>query len=298
MPSIVNKNDKVLVEESPERFDVIDAREVARYERPKIRPIPKPGDMPITEAFRIITDDVIELLESHQRNQEKHDYIMSLLEDPTQNLSYIIAQGKGVIKPIDASAQIKNKQLYYFVQNGVLGSADYHLSRNASLHPFEEWMIADDLKLAARGSAPKTLESAVKQYISSMPKYEDLNNQRQSEIVNNIRHEAENLEYGQKFILIIGSDHIERKEINLLDALKRARIKYAAFVPDEEDSVLKHRIQSKQTGSNAGLGMKYLEEELFDFYLQERVKEGAPHYSGNFKGMAERMRAYVSAASK
>lgn len=205
-------------------------------------------------------------------------------------LRQLAQEHRGTVVPIDAARAIKNEQIYHNVRDFTLRSACAHSSDGFNnLHPFEQWVLRDDLQLISAETTQGEIPNVIVRYMGDMPPYNDISEQRQRAIIENIVTQVQPVGAYQRAVLILGSWHVTRETPSLLAALEWRKIGYLAFVPDEIAVLREPHAPPLTDVERIRIGLLYLQDSLCDHYVQERIWEGVTPYRGTFTGMAERI---------
>jgi len=263
LPYLVNVQDKVLIESSPERWG-----------------------------------DPLDLVTFAKRPWEVQEDLMDRLSPyngGSWGSSLIIAR-KGNIVPVDASKELKQKRMFTSVRGLALSAAYKQLENGEDLNPFLDWMIYEDLQLTSREQ--ENVQEVILNYINSLPSLENLMQERQRALIDNILREVRDTKQGQKCVLVIGNMHFNGfGDLSLKNILEKNRIGYAAFEPDVEwakeskdaleDKPLKYTSQLTPE-EREEISIRYFIEDLIrDWYVKDRVAEGASPFRGSYAGLRE-----------
>ncbi|HIH43499.1 TPA: hypothetical protein HA246_07720 [Candidatus Woesearchaeota archaeon] len=206
-------------------------------------------------------------------------------------------RGHGRRIPIDSTSEVKNRMLYSIIRTDILKSAIRSIERGEQLHPFQVWMIYDDLSLCSPNDNGN-LSSVINRYLVSAPNLDDIEYERQRQIVANVTKVTGSKPVGERHVLVIGAAHIsEYPEASLSDSLEHRSIRYFAFLPnwDLQNEVMldtgAQRLDLESTRQSTQRRLQnseYVAEKLVPWYLSLRNQEGV-HYTGTLKGLAERL---------
>jgi len=204
----------------------------------------------------------------------------------------VIYGSRGIIQPIDASEQVRFEALDIGFQHMFLRLANYQIVKKKKVHPFIQWLLYDDLKIAAREDNVIKVLSQVSNYLSELPKRKEIDIKRQKEIVNNVVVQVKNHTF--KNYLILGGKHVtEYAEAPLLERLEQEGITYAAFLPEKTRLNLafkrKFRKRKKSVQGLYDVDSDYVVNNLIDGFISGRVEKGAPKYAGTLDGLADEL---------
>jgi hypothetical protein len=249
LDNLVKKDDIAMIEQSPGTNDV-DARKLESLDN---------------------LEEKAKLFFGFQKNME---YMVPL-----------IAKSKGVIVGVDQAEDGKDGVLTNMVERTVLDQVRIGLElKHLSKHPFIEWMLYDNLKIAKKGASVKDLSKAVQEYYAKVEHKADVSSyNRQQAILDNVSMHVKSVPQGSRCFLTIGLAHINQDTPNMLSYLEANGIRYVAFVPDGDRTF----VRKQSSGAFDEEASKYF-EILCKQYAEVKGRQGVKKYEGSFEGIVDR----------
>lgn len=279
LPELVRQGDRVFVEQPADRYQTLDLSVYDAQHWPQALQDEANGKS-LEEQLGTMLQNIDTTMRNIQSLENKMRRIDWASPEQGNFLQFLVAEGTGVVVPIDAPSALRDAYLCDIIQYSVLKSAAFHLDRGTStLHPFEQWMIYEDLAIAEGDANANHLGRGIAAYVKHMPNT-DFNRERQERIIDNVLQEVGDLRNEERAVLVIGSTHIDRFAPTLLDALQEARIPYVAFAPDDK-SVFKTPAAAQTANWN-------YTETLLESYVAVRIAAGGRPYRGTFEDMSNR----------
>jgi len=279
LPELVRRGDRVLLEQPTDRYQILD---LSAYDAQRASPaLPHGGERGSREGQLRTTLQNIDVAVRGVQSLENEMQLFDWASPERGNfLQFLVGKGTGMVIPIDAPSTLRDAYLCDIIQYSVLKSAVFHLDKGASpLHPFERWMIEEDLGIADEGVTADTLKRDITTYMKNMPDT-DFDHERQEQIISNVLQQVNDLHAGERAVLTIGSAHLNHIAPTLIDALQEARVPYVAFTPDTENVF--------RTATAAEMANWDYVETLLGSYITIRGATSGQPYRGTVEGMADR----------
>lgn len=193
--------------------------------------------------------------------------------------SLLAKRQKGKMQGIDIPERDDGEYSKQYFRTVFLEQIKHTLTQEGMLHPFEEWLLQDDLKLTHISGLEMQMYasdvlSIVNKYVQSIP-IEDINRTRQERMINNIVQVVRTTP-NKRTVVIVGAAHVDGPlQPSLTDRLESEKIGYVAFCPDRK----RRNLGEKDYGDHL--------KNVARWYVNARSKEGIPAYTDGFDTLAK-----------
>jgi hypothetical protein len=196
-----------------------------------------------------------------------------------------LVRGKLItVRAIDCDRELKVQHLGATIQGVVLATAARRLERGEALHPFETWLLCDDLGVVDPEQPAAEMVAAIRAEERRQTGAEGVAAQRHRAIVHNVVAAATDPDRQGRQVLVIGAAHVTGFDGTLLAALEAAGVDHAAFAtPDPEPAPA--TTAPPATPRPRTPAEEYFEDRLLPRYVQEREALGRPPYEGSYQGL-------------